>query len=159
MGKSQLFLSTGARTDAISFTPYQGFHRFARFSRHRDANVAGHGAVQTWERPAMRKVRLADRASVRHLAAMETAMFSHHLAVLEHLALLQYEDGSPRKPGFLMMFTEGAQWKLVLKDNDADAQLPMIGRTADEAWGLLNEFLGCEEAPWEPNARRKAKGK
>ena len=98
----------------------------------------------------MRKVKLAERASVKHLAALESEMFRDVMAVLEFLAMLQYDDGTPRQGGFLMMWCEGSAWKVVVKDKDSDAQMPVVGKTADEAFGTLALMLGAEDAPWEP---------
>jgi len=106
----------------------------------------------------MKKVKVADRASVKHLAALETEVLRDLMPIVEFLALLMYEDGSPRQGGFLMMWCEGSAWKVVVKDKDADAQLPVVGRTLDEALGTLALMLGAEDAPWEPNTRNARPG-
>lgn len=106
----------------------------------------------------MKKVKLADRASVRHLAAMETELFRDLLPIIEHLALLQYEDGSPRQGGFLMLWTEGSSWRVLLKDKDAGAKLPLVGRTVDEVLGLLALHLGADDCPWEPDSTARQGG-
>jgi hypothetical protein len=155
IGPQWFYLLTADGCIGMSYVPFQGVFRQARWSRSVERNEAGYGAEWTARRPSVRKVKLADRASVKHLAALETEALRDYMAVIEHLALLQYEDGTPRKGGFLMIWTEGSQWRVKLLDNDADAFLPCVGRTFDEALGTLTLMLGAEDAPWEPNRRHK----
>lgn len=106
----------------------------------------------------MKKVKVGDRSSVKHLAAMESEMMRDRMAVVEALAMLQYDDGSPRQPGYLGVWTQGSAWVVRLTDKDAEASLTAEGRTLDEAMELLHMLLGAEDAPWEPMGRRKKKG-
>jgi len=106
----------------------------------------------------VKKVKLSERSTVKHLAAMETECFGAFMAVLEALAMLQYDDGTPRQAGYLGVWTQGSVWAARITDKDADATLTAEGRTLDEALGLLALLLGAEDAPWEPAARRKRKG-
>jgi len=106
-------------------------------------------ASHVWGYPSVKKVKLAERASVKHLAALETEAFRDLMPVVEQLALLQYEDGSARQPGFLMIWVDGSTWVVVAKDKDAGAQLKCVGRTLDEALGTLALMLGSDDAPWE----------
>lgn len=104
----------------------------------------------------MKKVKLPERAAVKHIAALESEMMKDAMPVLEQLAMLQYEDGSPRQGGLLMVWVDGSTWTALVKERSADAQMRATGRTWDEMIGTLALMLGAEDAPWEPdpNARR-----
>jgi hypothetical protein len=106
----------------------------------------------------VKKVKLSERTSVRHLAALESEVFRDHMAIIEHLAMLMYEDGTPRQGGYLSVWVEGSQWRVQIKDRDAAAKLSVVGRTLDEALTLLHMLLGCEDAPWEPDAQQGRSG-
>lgn len=106
----------------------------------------------------MKKVKLSEKSSVKHLAALETEFLRDVLPVVEALGMLQYDDGAPRQPGYLGIWTSGSAWMVRLTDKDADAQLTCEGRTLDEALGLLALLLGAEDAPWEPCGRKRKKG-
>lgn len=106
----------------------------------------------------MKKVKLSDRSGVKHLAALETEYLRDCMAVVEQLALLQYDDGTARQPGYLGVWTQGSAWVVRVQDKDAEAQLTAEGRTLDEALDTLAHLLGAENAPWEPIAKRKKKG-
>jgi len=111
----------------------------------------------------MRKVKREDQASVKHLVAMESNLFKEHMGILEHLALLQYEDATPRVPGLLMVSTRGSAWYVTLKDPDSCMQLTVLGVTLDDALDALQVHLGSENPPWEPDtyamSRRGTKSK
>jgi len=84
------------------------------------------------------------------------------MAVLEALAMLQYADGTPRKAGFLGIYTDGDQWCAFIKDNTGQCKLPVRALTFDGMMDALAILLEAEDAPWEPDdladrvkARRK----
>lgn len=106
----------------------------------------------------MKKVKLSERSTVKHLAALESEYLRDCQSVVEALGMLQYDDGSARQPGYLGVWTQGSAWVVRFTDKDADASLTAEGRTLDEALDLLALLLGAEDAPWEPIARRKKKG-
>lgn len=108
-------------------------------------------------RPSVKKIKLADRATVKHLAPLESEYLRDHMPVVEALAMLQYDDASPRQPGYMGVWTQGSTWFCRLTDKDADATLTAEGRTLDEALDTLSVLLGSDNAPWEPNSRRKGK--
>jgi len=99
----------------------------------------------------MKKVKRAERASVRHLAALESEMFRDHMPIVEHMAMLQYDDGEPRRVGWITMRTIGSAWQVVVKDPDGCASFTAVGKTLDEALDTAALLLGSEEAPWEPD--------
>ena len=106
----------------------------------------------------MKKVRLADRATVKHLAALESEYLRDCMPVVEQLALLQYDDGSPRQGGLLMVWCDGSAWVCCVKDRDAAAQIKTTGKTLDEALATMALMLGAEDAPWEPDANARRQG-
>ncbi len=105
----------------------------------------------------MKRVKVADRGRVKHLAALETDYFHDVFSVVQALASLQYDDGSSRQPGYLGIWTQGSAWVVRLTDKDAEAQLTCEGKSLDEALNLLALLLGAEDAPWEPTAKKRRK--
>lgn len=100
----------------------------------------------------MKKVKRDERAAVKHLAALETEVFRDMLALVEHTACMQYDDSSPREPGWFTVRTTGSAWQVVVKDPDSACSFTATGKTLDEALSTAALLLGCEEAPWEPDA-------
>ena len=158
LGKGVFFLLTGNGTYAMRYAPYRGKSLAAWYRPGHQAGVAFRDADRVWEVLSVKKVKVADRATVKHLAPLESDMFSEHLAVLEVLAMLQYADGTPREPGYLGMWTQGATWFVRVQDKTGDAQMTAEGRTAEEAWDTLSVLLGSENPPWEPMKGKKKKG-
>lgn len=115
-------------------------------------------ASHVWRRSEVKRVKVADRASVKHLAALETELFREHMPIVECLALLQYSDGSPRQTGFFGVYLDGATWVAFVKDKTGDAILKGTGRTLDEAVGVLSLMLGADDAPWEHDGKAKRLG-
>jgi len=85
----------------------------------------------------------------RHLAPLETNVLSQCHALVKHCAVTQYDDGTPRKPGWITVKTLGSAWQLEAKDPDSCCSLRVIESNLDEALLLLNMLLESEEAPWE----------
>jgi hypothetical protein len=97
-------------------------------------------------------------AGPEHLAAMETRVFGDLGNITAHCAVVRYEDGSPRQPGWVTMRTLGGAWQVTAKEPDAGCQLVSVANTLDDALAQLDLLLGAEDAPWEldPWARTKA---
>lgn len=97
--------------------------------------------------------------TAKHLAPMETIILRDHLPILEHCAMTQYEDGDPRKPGWITLKTFGSTWQFEVKDPDTLQMMRVAAPTFDEAVVLLGLLLGSEDAPWEPDvwAQQQAK--
>jgi len=158
MGNCEFWFLTANRKLLMRLVPFRGMHAAEVWSKSWCHDGPPDVLLGRFRRPDVRKVKLADRASVKHLAALETELLREHMAVVEHLALLQYSDGTPRQTGYLGIWTQGSTWVARITDKDADAQLTMEGKTLDEALTLLHMMLGAEDAPWEPCGRRKKKG-
>lgn len=152
------FVLTGNGKYAMRFLPFRGVSRAGWFPLGAYYDVSLRTAERVWEVPSVKKVQIAERSAVKHLAALETHMFREHLAVLEVLAMLQYADGSPREGGYLGMWVQGATWFVRVQDKTGHAQLTAEGRTAEEAWDNLQLLLGSDNPPWEPIPTRKKKG-
>jgi len=95
------------------------------------------------------KKRESKAKDLKHLAALETAIFSDRLALVEHCALLQYEDGSPRVPGWITIKTQGAAWVVQVKDPDSLSSFSSVAPTLDGALDTAALLLSCDDAPWE----------
>lgn len=121
------------------------------------------GPVKVWGVPKMKKkVSKAALEGVKHLASVESDVFSQLMPLVEHCAVRQYDDGDSREPGWITIKTQGAAWCVQVKDPDACVSFTAIGDTLDKALSTAALLLSCDEAPWEPDtflsaakARRK----
>lgn len=161
-GLSTFWVLTGDGLMCMTARRYRGIALTARFREQLLTGLSFRNAVWRSEYPDMKKVKREERAAVRHLAALETEMFRDFMSILEHIALLQYEDGEPRQSGWLNLRVLGSAWQLTMKDPDSCSQITATGRTLDEAWIALALLLGSDSPPWEPDAfaqKQAARGK
>lgn len=140
------------RKYGMAFAPFQGICRVSVWTYHFGQVGPSPALLERREVPSMKKVRREDRASVKHLAAMETELFKEHMPLVEHCGMLQYEDGESRMPGWITLRTNGAAWQCSVKDPDSGCSFTTTGKTLDEVIGVASLLLGCDEAPWEPDA-------
>jgi len=121
------------------------------------------GQRYTWEFPSVKKKMSKSAEGVKHLAAMETNLFTQLMPLVEHMALRQYDDGEAREPGWITLKTQGAAWCVQVKDPDAAVSFTAVADTLDKALETAALLLGCDDAPWEMDrflAQQKAgKGK
>lgn len=106
----------------------------------------------TWcmEFPSMAIKKRESRAKdIKHLAPVESNIFSGLLSLVEHMCLMQYEDGSPRVPGWLTVKSQGAAWAVQVKDPDSCSSFTAVGATLDNAIETAALLLSCDDAPWE----------
>jgi len=158
MGACTFSLLTGNTEYVITAKPFRGLF-VTELRRKTWGRAGGDGELlEQRRRPDVKKVKVADRSSVKHLASLDSVVLGQHPAVIDSLGLLQYSDGSPRQSGYLGVWVQGSVWVVRLTDKDADATLTCEGRTFDEALSTLNLMLGADDAPWEPVARRRKKG-
>lgn len=102
----------------------------------------------------------ADGAS--HLAPLESQVFGKLHPLVAHCAVVKYDDGEPRKPGWFTVKAMGAAWVVEVKDPDSCSRLVCVGNTLDDALALASVLLESAEAPWEPDtwlAQQAAKQK
>jgi len=158
LGKVEYQLLTRDHRLVIESLPFRGSFLIARYTKTWGLRAGDGVLLAVFRRPSVKKVNLANKSAVRHLAALETECCREMMPVVEALGMLQYDDGSPRQPGYLGVWTSGSVWVARMTDKDAGAHLTAEGRTLDEALQLLSLLLGAEDAPWEPMSRRKPKG-
>lgn len=94
-----------------------------------------------------------------HLAAVESVLFAKLPRIVEHLVTTRYADGSPRRPGLLMLNVLGAAWQVRVTEPDVSAKLTCVAETLDDALALVELHLGSEDAPWEVDAYAQASKK
>jgi len=129
---------------------------------YRGSSVA---RVTNYEPPELRTVKKkslesAPEGQFQHLAPMETKVLTGFEQVIAHCAVVRYDDGDARKPGWIVLKTLGSAWMLEAKDPDTCARLTASAGTFDDALTLMDLLLGSEQAPWEPDQwLRQAQGK
>lgn len=157
MGRCGYVVLTRDRKYLMSALPFRGSFACGVWDRGATVGTWRADALEWRERPSMKPVKIAERGSVRHLAALETEYLADVQSVADAVAMLQYEDGTPRQGGYLGIWCNGSAWCVRITDKTADATLTAEGRTVDEALDTLAMLLGSENAPWEPNSRKKPK--
>lgn len=148
-GSGTFWVLTAKARYGMAFRPFKGICLVSAWSHYFGVGGSTPQLLRREEYPSMKQVKRSERAAVKHLAAMETEVFRDFLPLVEHCGMLQYEDGSPRKPGWFTVRTNGAAWVVSVKDPDSCSSFQTVGKTLDEAMGSAALLLGCEEAPWE----------
>lgn len=82
-------------------------------------------------------------------APMTSVLLAKLPAIREFMSATQYDDGSPREPGYMTIRTWGTQWQVTVYDPDSGARMPVRAPELDKALLLVEQLLGVEEAPWE----------
>lgn len=120
----------------------------------------GSDYVEVW---AMKRRTAPSNASgQKHLASVETNILTQCHAIVRHCAVTQYDDGEPRKPGWITVKTFGSAWQIEAKDPDSCLALRVVENSLDEALALLTLLLESDEAPWEVDTwlqQQAAKGR
>lgn len=97
----------------------------------------------------MKKKKLTEStAGAVHCAAVESSLLSQHHAIIAHCAVLRYEDGDQRAPGWITVTTQGPGWRVTVKDPDSCASFVVTAPTIDEALLMTNLLLESDDAPW-----------
>jgi len=106
-----------------------------------------------------RKRQAADAPAGKHVAPLESSILSKHHSLVAHMAVVQYDDGGARVPGWISIKTIGAAWQIEIKDPDTLQLLRVVQATLDDALTLAALLLDSEDAPWEPDtwAQQRAK--
>jgi len=92
-----------------------------------------------------------DNCAFKHLAAIETNLWAKLPNLVAHCCVTRYDDGEPRKPGWVTIKTMGSAWVVQLKDPDSCLQMSATAQSLDDALCLADLLLGAEQAPWEPD--------
>lgn len=112
----------------------------------------------------MKRVVVAGQAAGKtpHLAALESTVLGKLFPLVAHCAIQQYDDASPRQPGWITIRTLGAAWVVEAKDPDSCSKLTAVQPALDDALALLSVLMESPDAPWEHDpwlAKGKAKKK
>ena len=101
---------------------------------------------------------VAATGTSEHLAPPGSVVLVGFPCLVAHCSVVRYDDGSPRKTGWVTLKTQGAAWVVQIKDPDSMASLQAIGATLDDALTLGELLLSSSDAPWEPDMwlRRQA---
>lgn len=98
-----------------------------------------------------KRTKAADGGNASHLAPMESNVFAKCHALVAHCAATQFDDHSPRKPGWFTVRTRGSAWEIEIKDPETCSRLVVIQQSLDDALALATVLLDAEDAPWEPD--------
>lgn len=134
----------------LDFVPFRGMRPLAlvRPARGESPRVT----LRLYLEVNMKKRQPAsDKAPSRHLASLSSHRLEGWIPLVEHCALLQYDEGEPRKPGKFFVETQGTAWKVTVKDPDTATQFAVIAPTLPEALDAASLLLACDDAPWEPD--------
>lgn len=91
----------------------------------------------------------SEGAHATHLAPMESDILSKCHSLVQHCAATQFDDGTPRKPGWFTIRTRGSAWEIEIKDPETCSRLVVIQQSLDDALALATVLLDSEDAPWE----------
>ena len=72
-------------------------------------------------------------------------------ALREFLSATKYDDDTPRTPGYVTVRNRVTTYEVTVYDPDSASRLSCRGPTLDAALALVEQLLGVEEAPWEPD--------
>lgn len=90
-----------------------------------------------------------DGSPLKHLAPMESNVFTSLHALVAHCAVVRYDDGKPRKPGWITIKTNGAAWIVQVKDPDSCLSMSCTSDTLDNALAMAELLVAADNAPWE----------
>lgn len=133
----------------LTWKPFAGMAVTARWDKYRDVRDTPPASCEM-EFPAMAIRRRETKAKdIKHLAPVESRIMDGLLSLVEHMCLLQYEDGTPRLPGWITLKSQGAAWCCQIKDPDSCSSFAAVGSTLDQALETAALLLSCDDAPWE----------
>jgi hypothetical protein len=108
--------------------------------------------------PCMAILRRREAASSIEGSSIPTSsagLLSVYPAVAEFLSLTQWEDGSSRTTGTVMIFVEDACWKIWANDRDAGQGCFLSGSTLTLAMEQLEVALSSGSGDWRaPRGKR-----
>lgn len=102
-----------------------------------------------------RKGRRGSAEAATIVASTESRLFAGLPHLVEHISAREWDDGSPRTPGLIMIMTRGSTWQVLAKEPDEKLKLVVYMPTIDDALLQLELLLGSDEAPWEPDTYQK----
>lgn len=72
-------------------------------------------------------------------------------AIREFITATEYEDKTPRTPGYITVRNRVTTFEVTMYDPDSGSRLSARAPTLDAALALVEQLLGVEDAPWEPD--------
>jgi len=154
----QLRVLYGDRELTLWYSPHWGYRPHS-LDRFRDGSTETILFFPVMEVGSLKKrtPQAANGTGPKNLAAVESRVFGSLMNIIGHLADVRYDDGTPRQPGTLFIKTLGGAWSVTAKEPDAQAALPVVANSLDDALAALDLLLGADDAPWEidPWARGK----
>jgi hypothetical protein len=72
-------------------------------------------------------------------------------ALREFLTATKYDDGTPRTPGYVTVRNRVSTFEVTVYDVDGCCRLSSRAGKLDDALSLVEQLLGVEDAPWEPD--------
>jgi len=160
-GAWELKLITSCFDLLLRSVPYVGIHVCGRVDGPYGSRVGDKPTV-TWRMPNVKKkVATAGGGSERHLVAVESSIFAQLMPLVEHCAIVRYDDGDPRQTGWLRLGTLGAAWTLDVKDPDTEMSFRLVDGSLDRVLENAALLLACDEAPFalDPYLKRKVPAK
>lgn len=101
---------------------------------------------ETW----MKQVQLSKGLEVpATLASTSSGLLSACPLLIAHCAALRFDDGTPRRPGWLTITTQSSSWKASVKCPNAGASFSVLAPSVDDMLGMVELLLETDAAPWE----------
>lgn len=100
----------------------------------------------------MKRRTLATAGAIVPALPDESVMFKACPVLRQFCAATQYDDGTPRQPGYYTFRNRGPSYELTLYDPDAGARVSVRHGTIDGVYKLAEQLLGAEDAPWEQDS-------
>jgi len=145
------FLLVGLAVDIlVRYVPFHGLHAVASYV----PSVVRGVPIVVWSRPERSMKRPQSKAAEPgagplHVAPIETNVLGGFANLISHLVELRYEDGTPRRTGWVLIKTLGPSWVTEVKEPTAGVRMTVTGPTIDDMLALVDLVLGADEPPWE----------
>lgn len=144
----------------VCYSPRAGFRPFRVVPRNGSGLVFADWSREEYQSLKKRVLGGSGVAGSKHLAPLESVVFSKLFKLVEHCAIRQYDDSTERQAGWFTVKTVGSAWVIQVKDPDSCASLTATASTLDDALALADLLLATDDAPWEsdPWLKRKKPG-
>jgi len=113
---------------------------------------------RTWEMGLISAALGAAASEAKGAVATDATFERSHPTLFAFMTLLE-EEGKPRSPSSLVIFTEDGTWKGCLTERDAGLQLWRTGETLAKLLGALEKALASGQADWRRRFNAEGKGK
>jgi len=96
-----------------------------------------------------RQAPAAGENSIAPALSMTSTVLAKLPALREFVSATQYEDNTPRVPGYFTLRNRGASYELTVYDYDSGCRLAVCAPELDKVFLLMEQLLGVVDAPWE----------